>query len=77
MSNQQIAKAMYLSEGTVKSYLSRAGQKLGSTGTRDNTLVQGVRQGLVEIRRVFLRGLLTRGQANEMWRQFAENVRFG
>lgn len=34
-------------------------------------------QDLVVYADVPLTGLLTRGQANEMWRQFAENVRFG
>lgn len=46
MTNQQIAEKMFLSEGSVKQYLSHIGDKLGSR-SRTQILVRSIRLGIV------------------------------
>jgi DNA-binding NarL/FixJ family response regulator len=48
LTNQQIGAGMYLSEGSVKQYLSHVGEKLGAK-TRTQILVRSIQLGLVDL----------------------------
>ncbi|MFT3943756.1 MAG: response regulator transcription factor [Ancrocorticia sp.] len=49
LSNAQIAKRMYISEGSVKKYIARIGAKLG-TVSRTQVLVRSIQLGIVDPR---------------------------
>ncbi len=49
LTNQQIGASMYISEGSVKQYLSHIGEKLGAK-SRTQILVTSIREGLVDLR---------------------------
>ncbi len=48
LTNQQIGASMYISEGSVKQYLSHIGEKLGAK-SRTQILVRSIQQGLVDL----------------------------
>ena len=48
LTNQQIGAGMYISEGSVKQYLSHIGEKLGAK-SRTQILVRSIQQGLVDL----------------------------
>lgn len=48
LTNQQIGSHMYISEGSVKQYLSHIGEKLGAK-SRTQILVTSIREGLVDL----------------------------